>query len=233
MPTTATSVLDSTGIYATYLVAIKFNEYCMGGYPVRADLVRAWIKAKTGFDDSITDQQVAEATSVLPEAEAKEKLDGCWTTFPKDEVGIFLEDRQLKAGYRTAMSLLGYNVKHMGAKQITQHGTIFRGLHHPTKRSRIHFERDGVVLTKPDETIERPIHVQTAMGSRDALKRVDCVYQAELQFELQIFRTGAKEKRHVPLEEVKRAFAVMQNDGLGADRSQEFGKFTVTMFEEV
>jgi hypothetical protein len=77
---------------------------------------------------------------------------------------------------------------------------------------------------EPDRTVERAIHVMTAQDPRDALKRTDVVDLAELTCTLKVLRD-----KMITLEVLRTILAHASDNGLGADRSQGFGRFDYTI----
>lgn len=217
------SRFDASKLYDRYAVAIRFREKLCGGVPKAADSVlHDWIKAKTGYDDDQTKEQVKVASEQMIDEEAEKS----WMGFYRDEDhGLFIESRQVKAMFKEAATMLRITTSKLGSKQIFQHGFEVKGAVNPT---RIYLGQ-----TEPDGFREGPIHVTTAQGPRTAWKRVDYVERVELKFDIWVLGTHAQEKRHIAEEDLVRMLTFDQENGLGADRSQLQGKFDVTDFEVI
>lgn len=209
----------SRNLYDRYAVTIAFREWLCGGTPRNQELIEAWVKARTGHDDALTKQQTAEALAALTDQVAEKS----WIGFPADDRGLFVWSRQVKALFREAATMLRITTQKMGSKQIFQHG--FEIKEPGTGGDRLHLDRK-----EADGTDESPIHVVTAQGPRTALRRMDYVTKAKLSFEIWVLRTEAAEKRHVGKEEIVKMLAFCQENGLGASRSQGYGKFDVVEF---
>jgi hypothetical protein len=209
-------------LYRVYRIRLVFRDRVMGGYPKNPKLIASWIKARTGHDDDITRQQV-EAANEAMEMQAIE--DSTWTGFPSDANGLYLETRALKAAWRESLSVLQIFVKKTGSKQIYQHAFFVEGEQH---QDRVYLGR-----MEPDGDLERAIHPSTPQGKRSALKRTDFVERAEITYLLKVLDTASQEKRHLGMSELRKALALMQDNGLGADRSQGFGKFDVVELEQI
>jgi hypothetical protein len=208
------------GLYDIYRVEIRLRDKLCGGVPKNPELIAEWIKAKTGYDDKETEVQTREALDALIDTETEKS----WNGFPADkEKGLFVWARQMKALFKEAATMLRVTVDKRGSKQIFQHGFEIKALN---GTDRLYFDK-----SKPDGFDEGPIHVQTPQGPRTAIKRVDYVEQVGIVFEIWVLGTHAAETRHVSEETIKTMLRFAQENGLGADRSQGRGKFTVVSFE--
>lgn len=76
--------------------------------------------------------------------------------------------------------------------------------------------------------VDRVKHIEDAAGRRSALGRHDYLYQPELTFELEWPARGCFSE-----DDMKMAVAAAEKDGLGACRSQGFGKFETIAWEVV
>jgi hypothetical protein len=88
----------------------------------------------------------------------------------------------------------------------------------------------------PDGSEESPVHAMTPQGPISALKRVDYVETPTLTFTIRALKTPlvtkAKDKI-APQAYVRTILEYCQDGGLGADRSQGYGKFLVEEFKVV
>jgi len=80
-------------------------------------------------------------------------------------------------------------------------------------------------VKKPDGHVESAIHVMTPRGPRSALKRCDYVQQAHATFEIWVAGEAVTKK------DLEQLLTLGQEIGLGASRSQGYGKFTLERFE--
>jgi len=215
--------------FTKFRLKFEFRDKCFGGYPKSKELIGPWIKSRTGHEDELTAKQVSEAEEAMAESEM---TDSVWTGFPGENIppGVYLDNRAIKSGLRECFSVARIFTKRLGSKQIFQHAMVVDGLEH---QDRIYLKRDGKHLLKADNYIERPIHPDTAQGKRSALKRADYVEQAQVEFVLRIYATDSQEKRHIGRKELEAALVLFQEDGLGADRSQSFGRFDVIELQEL
>lgn len=209
-------------LYDKYACTIRVREKLCGGVPRNPDLLKGWITATTEHDDELSTQQEKDAREAIL-APTEEKS---WNGFRgHPELGLFLEARQVKALFKECATMLRVTVKKRGSTQIFQHGFEIKG---NPDASRVYLGKKA-----PDGYLEGPIHVQTAQGPRTAIKRVDYVEGADISFEIWVLHTEGGEKRHVGEEDLVRMLSFGQENGLGADRSQGHGKFSVVKFERI
>lgn len=221
-------LIDSRHLYDLYEIAIVVRNRLDGGVPKDPKLIEAWVKAKTGHDDEKTQEQIAEH---LPDIEAAgdEAAAGMWCGFKRhgegDDARPYVEPRQVKAMLRECATVLGIIKKKRGSRQIIQHGFEVKGL---KEESRIYIE-----VHNPG-THEGAIHVMTAQGPRSAIKRNDYVGEdSRLGFRVWVLKTATQETRHIGEKDLKEMFALAQENGLGANRSQGSGKFNVVEFKKL
>ena len=213
-----THSFDAVDLYNVFEVSIKFRDRLCGGVPKNPELIKGWIKAKTGYDDAITTAQTEEAIATMIDTETEKS----WNGFPSDENGLFIWSRQVKALFKEAATMLRFTTSKLGSKQIFQHGFEIKG---KDIADRIYLGK-----SEADGSAEGPIHVQTAQGPRTALKRVDYVTRGDIQFEVWILKTEPAEKRHISESDLVKMLTFGQENGIGADRSQGHGKFDVVHF---
>jgi hypothetical protein len=216
------SQFNARDLYDVYHTKIQFRSRVCGGMPRNPDLLKGWIAATTEHNDATTTAQEQEARAVLL-TPTEEKS---WNGFPGDEKGLFLWSRQVKALFKECATMLRITVQKIGSKQIFQHGFEIKGLVDPVDRVYLNAK-------EPTAYAEGPIHVQTAQGPRTAIKRVDYLDRAAVEWEIWVLRTEAAEKRHVGEEDIKKMLTFGQENGIGADRSQGHGKFDVLDFKRI
>lgn len=224
------SAFEPAALYDRYTVEIEFTEPLCGGVPKDPKLIEAWVKARTGHDDDLTKKQVDAVTQDLVD----EVAEASWIGFLRDTaLGLYIESRQVKAMLRECGSVLRFFEQKRGSKQVMQHGVEVKAV-----------DADGAILgtgskiplgcDKPAGCEERPIHVDTPQGKRNALKRVDYVSPGtRLRFQVWILKTSPQEKRHLGEADLVKILTLGQHNGLGADRSQQRGKFRVVAFSRV
>lgn len=204
-----------------YALTLKIPEIA-GGVPSDPKLIQAWQAAhwpekgtSPPAPPTIEDATAETVAALGPEAPG-------WNTFVRDQEGNF--------------AFMGYQVKAM----LKEAAAVLRGFLLATQRDavptylrarlaeKVHVEERLLTFsphkTTPDRSPEKPIHVMTALGPRDALKKTDILENVELHVTLKVLADG---QFTLPLLRTLLSFAA--DNGLGADRSQGMGKFDYTL----
>jgi CRISPR/Cas system CSM-associated protein Csm4 (group 5 of RAMP superfamily) len=220
-------LLDSSTLYNRWHVVIKIRNRIDGGVPASLDLIRIWVESKTGHKDEKTKEIIDKHIGNLEEAqrEVTEQLEeSSWNTFHQSADGrYYLMPYQVKAMFRECATMLRVFSKKSGSKQIYQHGMEIKGTE---DEFRIYINDCGEPLRE-----EKPIHVDTALGKRNALKRTDYFTKGTLEFDVWILKTDPTENRHIGQKDTELMLTLAQENGLGANRSQGSGKFEVMELE--
>ena len=147
-----------------------------------------------------------------------------WVGFKHDEAGLYIEGRQVKAMLKEAASVLRVRFDIAAFKSKV------------AERLYVTDQRIHLGVSEPTGSDERPIHVQTPQGPRSALKRSDYVDNAQLKFTIKALddpmKTIREKNKVLPSAYVPALLEYASENGLGADRSQENGKFSVDSITE-
>jgi hypothetical protein len=208
-----------------------FFPIISGGTPSNPDVAEAWIRSK-GYKD-IKDELIAgEVACVmeergLPEAAAidevakRRMLNG----FRRDETGLYIEGRCLKACLKEAFSVaadvgklpirgFGEN-KRKGVKSfVAEHVFVVE--------QRLHLLVDGKPAQEPTHVQQSFVHTFRGNGISYQEMMVDATVQftVESDFDFSEPQWAA-------------VWLTAQNQGLGAGRSQEYGRFVATSWKAV
>lgn len=215
-------------MYQKYAVELQFREKVYGGLPKHPDLLDEHGRRLAGADDEFLAKLKEEvaADEELTEVQLKELAEKSWTGFKSDAKGLYMSDYQIKAMLKMAndtLKLKGYTAS---KKQTMQHGLF-------VKPAKLHFiPSDTAVgrVTKPDGFDERAGTVRDVRTgqSRSIIRRADYVERATLLFEVWVVDNKAW-----PEAELRSAFELGQEIGLGSMRSYETGKFDLLKFEKI
>jgi len=210
-----------------YEVTVEFEKPVVGGIPKSPEVIAAWIESRAKKKGRMPEeiQKLIEKVSsevYISEDDMEKEIEKTWTTFKGDKEGIYIEDRNIKAMLREAASTLGL-FKGTGStarKQTFQHGLTI-------KPYRIRFYRDGEVIREPEDIQERPIIIDYKGNTISALKREDIVKEgARITFYICIVANNVFSEKMV-----KEMVEIAQEIGIGAARSQGFGKFKIVEFK--
>lgn len=195
------------GVFDVFRVRVRFRDKILGGVPRTEEAVSAWLGAR-GL--STLESETLESVDLVQGEER------CWTGFKRDDSGLYLEARQVRAMLKECAGTLGMTKEVRGLRQHLQHGTF-------VKPDRIHL---GVA--EPTGTMECFGQVQSPRGPRSIVKRVDYVKSPRIAFEIWTVTKG--KLREDMLREI---LVLAQENGLGAMRTQGFGQFDVEEFSPV
>lgn len=156
-------------------------------------------------------EQVAEEVGV-----AEEGVERGHATFKRDEQGLYYEARCVRAHIKDcANALQGFlQIKALKAK-VAQ---------------RVYVEPEKLYLGKeePDDYEIRIVHAFTPKGMRSSLKKIDFVREARLTFYLKLL-----DDRVIGEDVLNAIFEYGGTHGMGQERSQDWGRYKVVVFEEV
>lgn len=209
-------------IWNYHRLVLKLDNIA-GGLPTDPRLIEAWQqanwrkRAKLLPEDPQTPAEAAAGTVALLEGVTADEAG--WTTFARGPGGyLCVEGRQIKAMLKESANIM--------KSMIPINGKVI------PLRSKL-AERVFVVerlipflpeTNEPTRMDERPIHVMTAQGPRDAIKRSDVMELVELVCTLKVLRDGM-----FTVEILRQLLSHAADNGLGADRSQGYGRFDFTL----
>jgi len=221
-------------LFHRYHVRLKFRDKVMGGVPKDPKLIEGWLRAKAGITDveevrmallRTLGELGAEVSPSMTYEEveaAAEKIAGTKETsgFKVDATnGLYIESRQMKAALKEATNIL-YAGERVG----------------PTKKGARSFLAERVFPT-PDhlylgrtapDGIEMMVgHVSGPQGPRSTLGYHEYVRQAVIECDVLVARDA------IPGEWWPDLWALMEEGGMGALRSQGYGKFDVLAWDKV
>lgn len=193
-----------------------------GGTPRNADVVRSWLRAKAGWTDEMqieaevqrifTARPTASDAEVTTEAVA-DLADKHVNGFPRDEHGLYLPGRCLKSG-----------IKEMGSVALAS-GAIKRR-YGETNKGVLSFIAEHVMVVEDRLYLGRDEHDD--LHTRFVVSRWGTgITVEEVCYDVKLTATVISDYDFTPRE-----WAVMwlkgEQQGLGASRSQGFGRYTVT-----
>ena len=239
-----------------FFVEVEFVDSILGGNPVNPTVFRTHIEARLRRDAKAaekkgatppTEERIQEIVSrrmvemfgedVETTIDAQEEKSR--TTFKTNDFGPYIETRQVKAMLREMMSTLGISTAKRGSKQTLQHLVVVKSCDETGEAfdgdmvNQINFERDGDFVEAVDDHVEMCAHVMGPLGPRSLIKQHDRIYGAKIRFLIRVPANLPKPRATAVLrdEEIQRMLAHAQDDGLGACRSQGYGKFRVIKLE--
>ena len=203
-------------MWVNFNVTLKLRDKLVGGYPKNPEAEAAMLKAR-GLEDLIPPPVDPTTLSEEDQKALKEQaIAKSATGFKSNGQGLYLESRQIKAMLKEAANVtkVMLGLKNMKSKIA----------------ERVFIEPTEIYLGKdrPDGTDTRIVHAMTMQGPRSSLKFCDFILQPEVSFRLRTLNDGL-----ITGEYLRTLLEYAQENGLGADRSQDFGKFDVIKFEAI
>jgi hypothetical protein len=200
-----------------------------GGTPSDSEVAEAWLRskltadkdelireavAKTMVERGITMDEAAEVVSSL------RHLNG----FKRDEDGLYIDGRQLKACLKEAVSIAANEGK------ITTKGWGNPDNANYKKGIKSWFpehvfvieDRLGLGVTEPTGIMQRFVHAPHGTG----IQYEEFVENAHIEFTVE-------SDHEFPDEQWAAIWLTAERQGVGASRSQGFGRFTVTKWDRV
>ena len=228
-------------IYDYYHVELQFKALLLGGIPKDPRVMQAWLRKRTGIVEDDTIQKLAlrtlrdlgvEIGGVLMDEDmdkaldrvAEEKHTKGFKRHP--QVGVYIESRQVAAMLKEAVAIR-YPYKRGSAEYGGWGPTAKTPQAFWVEHAFVEPYNIPVGIPAPDNIMLLLGHVSGAGGRRSTLTYVEICRQPRISFDLKITKDSIK------AEWLERIWEQAQDDGLGADRSQQYGKFDVEVFDKV
>jgi hypothetical protein len=209
-----------------------------GGFPLNSDVIEGWLKSKIADNDDLLQAAIAENmaagadTVAVLGAQIKSPEDAVAVLasskslkgFKRDEQGLYVEGRQVKAMLKEAMSIAvqGGHIKERDWGKASNKKWLkgFAAEHVQVPDVRIYIG-GAAVPGQPDEIRFDFVHA----SGRHGFKQSEIVWDAELNF------TVETDYEFAP-DFWKTVWIIAEQQGIGADRSQGQGRFVVTKWDE-
>ena len=248
--TTPSPLFGNTDLFTTYHVELQLRGWICGGIPRDAKTIEGWLRAKAGMTketeifqrtmETLQEQgaEVNADMSFEQLVEASKKIAGEIKTngFKFDDTGLYIEGRQIKAGLKESTNSL-FASDRWGATSKGPKSFVAEHV----------FVRDDVVslgVTKPTGVLMSIKHIKGPGGPRSALGYCEYVDRPTLAFDVQVSRVAEEvmgqmingDNRSAESKPGKNAtkrrvweelWVHFQENGLGANRAQGYGKFDV------
>ena len=218
-----------TSMWTFFDVTIQIKNRICGGVPRSPQAIEGWIRANVDGDSRL-EQLISETkdtmqVDALSEEEIEKLKQCCWNSFKTNADGPYIEGRQVKAMIKEAANII------KGPLDIT----AFKA--RVAERVFVREEELTLGTNAPHGSMEGVVHAMTPKGPISALKKVDYVERPAISFSIKALNEALvcktnKHKRYRPDQYLAAIFEMGEELGLGADRSQGFGKFKVVAFEQ-
>lgn len=214
----------------TYKGRLHVATLC-GGVPADEKTARGWINAKLKDTRSAAEIEelvlstMAERKLTQDEAitvVAMEKLAGT-NGFKRDQKGLYIEGRQLKSALKEAVSVtVASGQLEKGGWGKTNKGLLSYFAEHVfIPEERLHLHRDGEPVHEPTGVAQKMVH--TWRG--DAISYEEFCTDVDLDFTVST-------DHHFTRDQWAKIWLHGEKQGIGASRSQGFGVYEVTRWDE-
>ncbi len=206
-----------------------------GGVPADEKQVTGWISAK--LKDTRSPGEISElvlrtmadraaAGDAITQDQAIAEVAGSMVGqngFKQDRAGLFIEGRQLKSALKEAVSVaVAANKLRKGGWGVTKKGLYsFVAEHVFVAEEKLHLMRDGSHLDHPDGTLQKMVH--TWRG--DAISYEDFCHEVDLDFTIMSDYQFSRDEWGL-------IWLTGQLEGIGASRSQGFGRYEVVRWDQ-
>jgi len=248
-------------MYERYRAVIEFREKVLGGTPLNEKLLEGFLlsrlskwmeqisrgKATPPKEGSPEEKTMMQLEEMKHQVDLEKEEDTSSCGFMRDDTGFYFQPRIFKAMLKIAGNGLGITRRPpMGAKQDLQHFIHVKPENwKPPMKERIYFLRndkpispkrveDGEEVPNVDGRLQRPIHVDGPQGPRSAIVQNDFFESTDdgpirMKFEIWILKTRLNTAPS--REELLTMLCIGEDEGVGASRSQDFGKFNFVEFD--
>lgn len=225
----------NSDLFSVYTMTLDFKGKLCGGIPKSEKAIEGWIRAnvedKSKLEQMVADTKESMNVDNLSESDLENLAKSAWNGFKSDEHGLYIEGRQIKSMFKESANVIK-NVLNVSAFKARVAERVFV----QEDKVRLRIVDTENFFKEPSGSYEGMVHAMTAMGKISALKRVDYVENAYIDFTLKILNekiiTKDKKRLDVP-QYIMHLITHSQENGLGAERSQGNGKFTCSFFGKV
>lgn len=213
----------------TFQGSLHFIDQVRGGTPSDPNKAEGWLKTKLSTTDQQIQALVAQtmvergitAEQAVVEVNKLKHLNG----FKRDELGLYIEGRQLKAALKEAcvVALSANKIVNKGWGATKKSLRPFLAEHVIVDELRLHLrDDDGKVITEPTGVDQRFVHTFQGNG----ISYEEFVTECNVDFTI---------KTDWPFTRHNWAMILLTGgeQGLGATRSQGHGRYIVTKFDQV
>jgi DNA-binding transcriptional regulator YiaG len=224
-------------MWLNYAVELRFTSRFAASNPKNSEEIRQLMESRKMSDPEFarrikasevlkTVEELAE--EAVEESGATEEAEKGWATFKKDDVGLYYEARCVRAHLKDSANSLQTFLETKALKaRIAQRVYV-----HPDKiyvlASPNGNPNAAIIKKDPDGNERRIVHAMTMKGPRSSIKWIDYVDGAILRFRLKVLNDG-----FVSRDLLVRLFEYGGTHGMGQERSQDYGRYEVTEFEEL
>lgn len=221
-----------SGLWQQYKVTWTFKTKLCGSFPLAKDMISPWLEArKPGVkpEGGRTIQELAsEAVATLERVEEENIALEERTTlgFQRNDDYLVMRGGTIKAHIKDCARMLS-SFSEKPVKGSGERSFAVRALNclYPDDYW-VPILKNGKPIRVPDGNFDKAVHVQTAQGPRNALKRIMYVEDAVLVWNLNVLNTN---RELVSEAEMERLFDYGAIHGYAGERGDGEGRYDWTM----
>ena len=222
------------GAWRKLRVIIQLREWLMAGKPASLDAANAMLKAR-GLEDQM--EAVADIVDPDERAKAAERIatdEGlCEFSRRQGRPGIWMPSNNIKAMLKENWSVLGLRQKVRGSRGALAEGLFVWGVAPSHVDANDPVEREWVYLGQEPTGVHTAVsHSIGPSGPVHAIKRHEYVDKARIEFDVIIASANSVNEK-ISDDELAATLVHASEHGLGACRSQGFGRFHIVSVEEI
>ena len=231
----AKTALDWKGLLAgaaanhwrTLRIQIQIRDRLLAGKPASLVAADAMLKAR-GLDDFVAEaEDISDPTDRAEAAAHIAENEGlCEFARREGRDGIWMPSNNVKAGLKENWSVLGLRNEVRGSRGAMAEGLFVCG---PGGGVESDWLRVG---DKPDGVMQSVAHTTGPQGPMSSIKRNEYVLRPLLAFDV-IMANAKSVSEKISDHEMASVLVHFGEHGLGANRSQGFGRFDVVSVEQV
>lgn len=231
------SIFSSTDLFTKYRCTIQVRGKLLGGIPKDPKVIETWLRSKGISQDEEVRQMLMRTLielgiEVTPDMTYEQMVEASGQVaalkqtngFKQNGEGLIIESRQIKAAIKESVNIL-YPWADPDGKAFRWHNKSARNYVAET----VFIDCDNIPLGKsePDGVELMLIHANGPKGPVNSLAYFEYVERPTLAFSVMATRDGVKP------EQWAEVWVHAQENGIGACRSQGFGRFDVVQWDKI
>jgi len=213
-------------MWKTYDVELHFNSPFAASVPRHPKDIRAMLKNRAPSKPPPNAVPLPELAELIEsEVDIDEEVERGEATFKRDEEGLYFEARCVKAHIKNCAEVLRVylDIKALKPKIANRVYVLPVEKIYVDRKVGDNWER----VKEPDGNEVRYIHVIGPRGPQNTLKGIDYILNARIIFQLEVLEDNIVGKKLL-----ESLFDYGRVHGMGQERSQGWGRYTVARLEE-
>jgi hypothetical protein len=226
---------NQTDLFNRYRARLQFRNKIMGGVPKDPKMIEGWLRTKAGLSDSEEELRFAVIQTlqelggeVSPEMTMDELIEVSQALaeqrntngFKRDETGLYIESRQIKAGLKETINALYAGEKWGKTRKGPKNFAVEHVFIHPHRIYLGRAEPDGIDLLIG--------HVTGPQGRRSTITYVEHCVEPEIEFDVLVDTRAEEQIEEAQWREI---WVHGQENGYGAARSQGWGTYDIVAWD--